>query len=505
MRTKATPSESTTPWERPKQWAMDWTIPDDWSQNVMDHCALRAARPSVFEPCWQVLAAERSVQRRFGGNWRLPSVVGGTRKHEWVAGDKVRIAIGGGAHTTGVVVALPDPVAGRGWWKVRRDGEKKIRSARKNALGALPRPLRHLWDASVTYNDRWFESRAELYALLMGRQRRLGKGSVCKWIAGNHIVWRRIAEYALAPVSYLHLDEGGTQGNVSYWNESPVHLHPDPRRGVVARAYVLDTPGFSAVGVSRLRVLRFDWLSDDPDNPPLYSKAVAHKLLGLVAEHCRDLRALRIDGLSAEDDTSSTDADREPITRVLERCLELRILYVHDCVDFMPIPTPGRQYALTHIYTGMFDEENHQSPATFSAWVDAAPNLRHYGCKHCFCESEGMGIDFLEAAANATNLETLDLFGWLAHDDETSDAARLQRVMSALPQNLRIAPHEEYDPGDPMFDNAIGDALREAARAAGRGDLQILRFSTSPDAHLSSTRRPLLWDWFEAAKTLCYA
>ena len=149
-------------------------------------------------------------------------------------------------------------------------------------------------------------------------------------------------------------------------------------------------------------MLRFDWLSDDPDNPPLYSKAVAHKLLGLVAEHCRDLRALRIDGLSAENDTSSTDADREPITRVLERCLELRILYVHDCVDFyMPIPTPGRQYATTHIYTGMFEEENHQSPATFSAWVDAAPNLRHYGCKHCFCESEGMGIDFLEAAAGS--------------------------------------------------------------------------------------------------------
>ena len=72
---------------------------------------------------------------------------------------------------------------------------------------------------------------------------------------------------------------------------------------------------------------------------------------------------------------------------------------VLDCVDFMPIPTPGRQYALTHIYTGMMDEENHNSPRTFSAWVDAAPNLRHYGCKHCFCESEGMGIDFLEAAA----------------------------------------------------------------------------------------------------------
>ena len=56
-----------------------------------------------------------------------------------------------------------------------------------------------------------------------------------------------------------------------------------------------------------------------------------------------------------------------------------------------------------------------------------------------------------------------------------------------------------------MFDNAIGDALREAARAPGREDLEILRFFTSPDAHLSSTRRPLLWDWFEAIKPHCYA
>ena len=327
----------------------------------------------------------------------------------------------------------------------------------------------------------------------------------------------------MAPVSYLDLQD--FYFCIDFWNEAPVRLRPDTRRGVVALAYVDRTPpeedegeyalrrtyvaGVSAVGVSRLRVLRLDWSGDLPDDDPhvyneprVYSKDVAHEALRLVAEHCRELRALRISGSYTGDGSAE---DREPIARVLEQCTELRVLWVFDCVTFMPRPTPGRQYALTHIYTGMFDEENHQSPATFSAWVDAAPNLRHYGCKHCFCESEGMGIDFLEASANATNLETLDLFGWLAHDDETSDAARLQRVMSALPQNLRIAPHEEYDPGDPMFDNAIGDALREAARAAGRGDLQILRFSTSPDAHLSSTRRPLLWDWFEAAKTLCYA
>ena len=53
------------------------------------------------------LALERSVKRNREELVGISSVVGGTRKHEWVAGDKVRIAIGGGAHTTGVVVTLP--------------------------------------------------------------------------------------------------------------------------------------------------------------------------------------------------------------------------------------------------------------------------------------------------------------------------------------------------------------------------------------------------------------
>ena len=535
MRTKATPSESsTTPWERPKLWDLEpvgGLHPSEWSENVMDHCALRAQRPSVFEPCRSVLALERSIKQN-KQDYGLSSVVGGTRKHEWVAGDKVRIAIGGGAHTTGVVVALPDPVAGRGWWKVRYDGESRIRSARKRALSAVARPLRHLWDASVMYNDRWFESRAEFYALLMGRQRRLGKGGVIKWIAGNYIVWRRIAEYALAPVSYLNLREGSHslashQGNVPYWNGSPVHLRPDNRRGVVALAYDDRTPdkdgdeneeqypmaprtfvaGVSAVGVSRLRVLRLDWSSDDPDDPPFYSQAVAHEVLRLVAEHCRDLRALRING---ETGAGSVE-DRDTIARVLEQCAELRVFWVCDCVNYMPVPKPGRDYALTHIHVGYTEETNETYSATpemFSAWTDAAPSLRHYGCTHGFCDR--MGIGFLEAAAAATNLETLDLAEWGAQDDETTDAARLKRVMSALPPNLRIAPYGAYPGGDPMFDNAIGDALRAAARAAGRMDLEILKFSTTQHAlenvfDASSTRRPMLWDWFEAIKPLCYA
>ena len=180
----------------------------------------------------------------------------------------------------------------------------------------------------------------------------------------------------------------------------------------------------------------------------------------------------------------------------------------------MPVPTPGREYALTHIHVGYTEERLHTNetysatPETFSAWIDAAPNLRHYGCTHGFCD--GMGIGFLEAAAAATNLETLDLAEWGAQDDETTDAARLKRIMSALPPNLRIVPYGAYPGGDPMFDNAIGDALRAAARAAGRMDLEILKFSTTQHAlenvfDASSTRRPMLWDWFEAIKPLCYA
>ena len=112
MRTKATPSESSTPWQRPKLWALEPVgdlHPSEWSENVMDHCALRAHRPSVFEPCRSLLALERSIKRN-REDYGFSSVVGGTRKHEWVAGDKVRIAIGEGAYTTGVIVALPDPV-----------------------------------------------------------------------------------------------------------------------------------------------------------------------------------------------------------------------------------------------------------------------------------------------------------------------------------------------------------------------------------------------------------
>ena len=481
----------------------------------MDHCALRPQQPSVFEPYWSVLALERSIKRN-KDDYGLSSVVGGTRKHEWVEGDKVRIAIGGGAHTTGVVVTLPANHPDHGWWKVRCDGESKTRNVRRGDLGALPRPLRHLWDAAVTYNDRWFESRAELYALLMGRQRRLGKGSVVKWIAGNHIVLRRIAEYALAPVSYLDLQD--FYFCIDFWNEAPVRLRPDARRGVVALAYVDRTPpeedeggyalrrtyvpGVSAVGVSRLRVLRIDWQGDHGEKPPVYSKAVVLELLGLVSEHCRDLRALRVDGSSIGDDGSAEE--REPFARVLERCAELRIFWAFGCADFMPMPTPGRTYALTHIHTGLIFESD-CTAATFSAWIDAAPNLRHYSCTHTTPQAEE-GICHLEAAAAATHLETLELTEWGDQADEPTDTYDLKRIMSALPRNLRIAPYGTY-PENALYAHAIGDDLRECARLAGREDLEVLKHNYNSRANdiEGLMERPMLWDWHEAIKPLCYA
>ena len=130
---------------------------------------------------------------------------------------------------------------------------------------------------------------------------------------------------------------------------------------------------------------------------------------------------------------------------MLEQCAELRVFWVCDCADFMPVPTPGRS-TRSHTSTpatprsaSIRTRPYSATPETFSAWIDAAPNLRHYGCTHGFCG--GMGIGHLEAAAAATNLETLDLAEWGAQDDETTDAARLKRIMSALPPNLRIAPY----------------------------------------------------------------
>ena len=77
--------------------------------------------------------------------------------------------------------------------------------------------------------------------------------------------------------------------------------------------------------------------------------------------------------------------------------------------------------------------------------------------------------------------------------------------MSALPRNLRIAPYgTSTENGMYPF---IGDDLRECARLAGREDLEILKHNYNSRANdiEGLMERPMLWDWHEAIKPLCYA
>ena len=234
--------------------------------------------------------------------------------------------------------------------------------------------------------------------------------------------------------------------------------------------------GVSAVGVSRLRVRALigrvtirTILPSIRKRSPTRCWGSSPSTAGICAR-CA----------STADDGSRKTRSASTIARVLERarncaCFGCAIVLT-SCLcqrrgGSRAHAHPRRLHRGTTTYSA--------TPETFSAWIDAAPNLRHYGCTHGFCD--GMGIGFLEAAAAATHLETLDLAEWGAQDDETTDAARLKRIMSALPPNLRIAPYGTY-PGGPDVDNAIGDALRVAARAAGRMDLEILKFSTAQHA-----------------------
>ena len=78
--------------------------------------------------------------------------------------------------------------------------------------------------------------------------------------------------------------------------------------------------------------------------------------------------------------------------------------------------------------------------------------------------------------------------------------------MSALPQNLRIAPYGTY-PENALYAHAIGDDLRECALLAGREDLEVLKHNYNSRANdiEGLMERPMLWDWHEAIKPLCYA
>ena len=177
---------------------------------------------------------------------------------------------------------------------------------------ALSRPRGWLDSQERPYNIRWHSSREDMWALLMGRHERCGGDSLLRFLPSDGIAWKRIAEFACAPVS--HVDLSGANQR-PHWNNAPVTLvpAPDPRRGVVARA-----AGGSTVGVARLRVLSFTWLSSNS-----YVQLRVTETLGLVAQHCPELRALCLEGSGGGeslDDFEGAEACRAAITSVLERC-----------------------------------------------------------------------------------------------------------------------------------------------------------------------------------------
>ena len=350
---------------------------------------------------------------------------------------------------------------------------------------ALSRPRGWLESQERPYNIRWHSSRDQMWALLMGRHERCGGDSLLRSLPGDGIAWKRIAEFACAPVS--HVDPSGAN-QMPHWNNAPVTLAPDPRRGVVARA-----ASGSTVGVARLRVLSFTW--DDRNS---YEQLRVTDTLGLVAQHCRELRALRLDGPGGgeslgDDDGEGAAACRAVITSVLDRCVDLRVLMVIDCCEYSPTPTPGRTYALTHLHVGCMFQSG-VTAAQFAAWIQQAPNLRHYGAT--YYQDEDEGIRLLEAATNC-QLETLDLTGAPAMPEDFFDPygegrGTLNQAVRGLPENLRLAPFGFDEVGE-----LVGEILLECSEDCNREDLRI----EQPEGRGVG---PKLWRWHEAVTPLCY-
>ena len=337
--------------------------------------------------------------------------------------------------------------------------------------------LRRNW-AGRLYNHRWHSSREEMWALLVGRHERCGGDSLLRFLPSDGIAWKRIAGFACSPVSHVEL--------ASY--PDPVTLAPDPRRGVVARA-----ASGSTVGVARLRVLSFTW-----SNRNSYEQLRVTETLGLVAQHCRELRALRLLGTGGgeslgDDDGEGAEACRAAITSVLERCLDLRVLLVVDCCEYSPDATPGRTYALTHLHLGCLFYTG-VTAAQFTAWSQQAPNLRHYGAT--YHQDEDEGIRLLEAAPDS-RLETLDLTGAPAMPEDFFDPygegrELLRQAVRGLPENLRLTPF-----GFDEVAELVGEILLECFEDDNRNDLRI----EQPEGRGVG---PKLWDWREAVAPLCY-
>ena len=333
------------------------------------------------------------------------------------------------------------------------------------------------------YNHRWHSSREEMWALLMGRHERCGSKSLLRFLPSDGIAWRRIAGFVCAPVS--HMDP--SSGSPSVWNCAAVTLAPDPRRGVVARA-----ASGNAVGVARLRVLSFLWSDRNS-----YEELRVTETLGLVAQHCRELRALRLEGPgggeSFGDDFEGAEACRAAITSVLERCVDLRVLLVVDCCEYSPTATPGRTYALTHLHVGCLFYFG-VTATQLSTWVQQAPNLRHFGATYYQDEHEGNRL--LEAAAGS-HLETLDLTGApvLEEDMENEEGRELLRqAIRGLPENLTIAPFGWPEDLGAYVEEILSDLVEEC----NRNDLRI------EDPEESRGVGPKLWGWREAVAPLCF-
>ena len=181
------------------------------------------------------------------------------------------------------------------------------------------------------------------------------------------------------------------------------------------------------------------------------------------------------------------------ITSVLDRCVDLRVLMVIDCCDYSPTPTPGRTYALTHLHVGCLFQTG-VTAAQFTAWIQQAPNLRHYGAT--YYQDEDEGIRLLEAAAGS-HLETLDLTGApvLEEDMENEEGREsLRQAIRGLPENLTIAPFGWPEDLGAYVEEILSDLVEEC----NRSDLRI----EDPEGRGVG---PKLWRWHEAVSTLCFA
>ena len=335
--------------------------------------------------------------------------------------------------------------------------------------------LRRGW-AGRLYNHRWHSSREEMWALLVGRHERCGGDSLLRFLPSDGIAWKRIAGFACSPVSHVEL--------ASY--PDPVTLAPDLRRGVVARA-----ASGSTVGVARLRVLSFTW--SDPNS---YEQLRVTETLGLVAQHCHELCALRLEGPGGGESLGDDNGEacRAAITSVLERCVDLRVLMVVDCCEYSPDATPGRTYALTHLHLGCLFHTG-VTAAQVSAWITQAPNLRHYGAT--YYQDEDEGVRLLEAATNS-HLQTLDLTGAPAMPEDFFDPydegrQLLSQAVRGLPHNLRLTSFGFDEVGD-----LIGELLLECVETFDRNDLRV----QLPLPGNGVT--PKLWGWDEAVAPLCF-